>query len=135
MQGTWTEVTIDKPADEVWAVIGDFGNLSWIPNTHSVRLDGDVRTFQLGDRVVKHRLVRHDDAARSYTYALADHVVPKSGTAVQAVEATISVVPNGPSASTVTWTSDTEQRRGSSQTLGAFFRGILDQLKHQLEQA
>ena len=29
MKGAWTEVTIDKPADEVWAVIGDFGNVSW----------------------------------------------------------------------------------------------------------
>jgi len=133
MKGAWTEVTIDKPADEVWAVIGDFGNVSWIPNTKSVQLDGDIRTFQLGDRIVKHRLVRHDDAARSYTYALAD--VPESGNAVQAVEATISVVPNGPSASTVSWTSDTEGRSGTSQTLGAFFRGILDQLKNQLERA
>jgi Polyketide cyclase / dehydrase and lipid transport len=135
MTGAQAEVTIDKPADEVWNLIGDFGNLSWIPNTKSLQLDDDIRTFQLGDSIVKHCLVGHDDTARSYTYALASDVAPDSGAVVQAIEATISVVPDGPSACTVTWTSETEERKGSSDTLGAFFQGILDHLKNQLEHA
>jgi hypothetical protein len=129
MTGAHAEVTIDKPADEVWAVIGDFGNLSWVPNTKGLQLDGDIRTFQLGESTVKHRLLRHDDMARSYTYGLAGGVSPDS----DPVEATISVVPDGWSASIVTWKSDTDERRGSSETLGAFFLGILDHLKNQLE--
>jgi hypothetical protein len=59
MTGARAEVTIDKAADKVWALIGDFGNLSWIPKAKSLQLDGNIRTFQLGDSIVKHRLVRH----------------------------------------------------------------------------
>jgi hypothetical protein len=135
MTGARAEVTIGKPADEVWALIGDFGNLSWIPDARSLRLDGDIRTFQLGDSSVKHRLLLHDDAGRSYTYALASDVAADSGGVVPATEATISVVPGGPAASTVTWSSGTEERKGSSAGLGAFFQGILDQVKSQLEHA
>jgi len=135
MTGARAEVTIDKPADKVWALIGDFGNLSWIPKAKSLRLAGNIRTFQLGDSIVKHRLVRHDDATRSYTYALASDVAADSGDVVRATEATISVLPDGNSASTVTWSSETEERKGSSEGLGAFFQGILDQVKNQLEHA
>ena len=44
MTGARAEVAIDKPADEVWGLIGDFGNLRWIPNANSLQLDGDIRT-------------------------------------------------------------------------------------------
>jgi Polyketide cyclase / dehydrase and lipid transport len=98
-----------------------------------LQLDGDIRTFQLGDSIVKHRLLRHDDAARSYTYALASDVAPDSGEGVRAAEATISVVPDGPSTSTVTWSSETEERKGSPEGLSAFFQGILGHVKNQLE--
>jgi hypothetical protein len=65
MAGPHAEVTIDRPADEVWTHIGDFGNLSWLLKARSLHLDGDIRTFQLGQSIVKHRLLRHDDSARS----------------------------------------------------------------------
>ena len=135
MTGARAELGIDKPADEVWDLIGNFGNLGWIPTVRSLHLDGDVRTFQLGDTIVKHRLLKHDDAARSYTYALASDVTPHAGKAGPVTEATLSVVPDGPSASTVIWTSETEERTGSSEGLSAFFRGILGHVKHQLEHA
>ena len=134
MTGAHAEVTINRPADEVWTLIGDFGNLSWLPNATSLRLDDDIRTFQLGESVVKHRLLRCDDSARSYTYALASGVTPELGEVMHAVEATISVIPHGPSASTVTWSSETDERKGSSETLGAFFQGILDHVKSLLEE-
>lgn len=96
MTGARAELKIDKPADEVWGLIGDFGNLSWIPNAKSLQLDGGIRTFQLGHSTVKHRSVNHDDAARSYTYALANDVTHNPGETERATEATISVVPDGP---------------------------------------
>ena len=128
-------MSIEKPADLVWGVIGGFGDVGWIPNAHSLRLDGDVRVFQLGSSVVRHRLVRRDEARRSYTYALAGDEAPAAKEVVPTTEATISVAADGPSASTVTWTSKTDERRGSSEGLQAFFQGILDHLKGQLEQA
>jgi len=126
------EVTIERPADVVWGVIGDFGDVGWIPNAHSLELDGDVRAFQLGSSVVRHRLVRLDEIGRSYTYALAGEA-NATNEAVPATEAMISVVADGPSVSTVTWTSETDERRGSAEGLQAFFQGILDHLKSQLE--
>jgi hypothetical protein len=135
MAGARAEVTIDSPADEVWALLGDFGNLGWIPDAHSVQLDGDIRTFQLGDSIVKHRLLHHDDVARSYTYALAADVGADSDATLRATQATISVVPDGPLAARVAWTSETEERKGSSAGLGAFFQGILDHAKDQLQHA
>jgi hypothetical protein len=121
-------VTIGKPADEVWDLIGDFGDLTWLPNATSLQLDGEVRTFQLGESTVRHRLLRHDDATRCYTYALADVTAD-----TPAAEATITVVEDGPTACIVTWDSDTDRRRGSPEALGAFFQGLLDQLRTNIE--
>ena len=128
------EVTIEMPADVVWGVIGDFGDVGWIPNAHSLQLDGYVRVFQLGSSVVRHRLVRRDEAGRSYTYALAGDEASATNEVVPTTEATISVAAVGPTVSTVTWTSETDERRGSSEGLQRFFQGILDHLKRQLEQ-
>lgn len=142
MTGARAELGIDKPADEVWGLIGDVGNLGWIPNVQSVQRDGDVRTVQFGDTIVTHRLLKHDDAARSYTYTLASDVTPRAGDvtpragkAGPVTEATLSIVPDGSSASTMIWTSETEERKGSSEGLSAFFRGVLDHVKCQLEHA
>jgi hypothetical protein len=128
-------VMIDRSPDEVWSVVGDFGDLNWIPGANSVKLDGDVRIFRLGDSIVKHRLLHRDDIARTYTYTytLASDVAPNQGEVARTPEATISVVAEGSSASTVTWTSETEERKGSTEGLRAFFQGILDAVKNQLE--
>jgi len=129
------EVTIGRPAEVVWARIGDFGDLSWTPNVTSLELEAGIRVFQLGGSLVRHRLVRHDDRARSYTYALAGVPESASTPAVPATEATLSVAGDGPSACTVTWSSDTDERKGSAEGLRAFFQGILDDLKNDLEHA
>ncbi len=135
MTGARAEVTIDRPANEVWGQIGDFGDLSWIPNATSLERDGDLRMFQLGDTTVKHRLLQHDDGIRSYSYALITDGAPEPGEAARATQATLSVVPGGLSACTVTWSSKTENRKGSSERLSSFFQGILDRLKRQVEHA
>jgi hypothetical protein len=133
MTGARAEVKIDTPAAEVWALIGDFGDLTWIPNVTSLHLDGDIRTFQLSHSLVRHRLLSHDDATRSYTYALASDVTRSPGEPEGTTAATISVIPDGPWASTVTWSSETQERKGSSAGLSAFFQGILNHVKNQLE--
>ncbi len=133
MSGARAEVAIDKPADEVWRRIGNFADLSWIPNTTPLRLDEDIRTFQLGYSTVKHRLLRHDDAGRSYTYALVTEHASDPPGAAGAIEATLSVTPVGPTTATVKWTSGTDERRGSIQSLGAFFQSVLDHLKRELQ--
>ena len=132
MPGAQAEATIESSADRVWARIGNFGDVSWVPNAQSCEVDGDVRTVRMGeDRVVKQRLLRHDDAARSYSYALASEVVLDSGRVLH-VDATISVAPDGDTASTVVWSFETDDP-AVADTHGAYFQGILDQLKDELE--
>jgi hypothetical protein len=122
------EVEIDRPADLVWALIGSFDDVSWIPGATALQIDGDIRTFRLGDSVVRHRLVHAHEPTRSYTYALADET--ESG---HANEATIQVFEMSPSTSAVVWTARSERRRGSSEGLSRFFQGILDGVKERLE--
>ena len=40
------ETMIDRPADEVWAIVGDFSNVDWIPGVDGCRFVEDT------DRVV-----------------------------------------------------------------------------------
>ena len=103
------EQTIDRPADVVWARIRDFGDVTWVPNTASCRLDGDVRTIKMQGRdfEVKERLLGHDDANRACTYDLAEPIdleaVFGPGFKATHLLATLSVTPKGESSSTVTW--------------------------------
>lgn len=42
------EIWIDRPADDVWAVVGDpLAVTTWFPGTTGVEMDGDVRTITL----------------------------------------------------------------------------------------
>ena len=126
-------VRISKPADEVWRIVGDFGDLKWLAGATPVLLDGDLRTFELGGHEVRHRLLRHDQDARSYTYVLAGDADTQTGAVSAATSATISVDADGPCAATVTWSSNTDKRRLSSETLSSFFSRILHQLKDDIE--
>ena len=114
MQKRHAETVIDKPADVVWARIRDFGDITWIPNTESCVLEGDERRVSRAawDFDLVQRLVNHDDAARTYSYTLAqpldfsvffgpDHMV-------NVIDGTIAVIPQGDSASLVTWDIETE---------------------------
>ena len=35
------EITIDQPADDVWAKIGNFGDLLWMPGVETCELRGE----------------------------------------------------------------------------------------------
>ena len=41
------EITINRSADDVWATVGNFGDVTWMPGVETSELDGD-------DRVVRH---------------------------------------------------------------------------------
>jgi hypothetical protein len=124
------EVEIDRPADQVWTLIGSFDDVSWIPDTTALQIDGDIRTFRLGDSVVRHRLVHAHGPTRAYTYALADEMSSESG---HANEATIQVFEMSRSTSAVVWTARLDERRGSSEGLSRFFQMILNGVKERLE--
>jgi hypothetical protein len=131
------EVTIGQPAGVIWARIRDFGDITWIPNTKSCRIEGDVRYIRMHgvEMDVIERLLAHDDVLRSCSYLLvnpedlsrligAEH-------SVAGLEATLSVNDRGESAAEVTWDIDTaEIVIGSVQ---AEYQAALENLKTLLE--
>jgi carbon monoxide dehydrogenase subunit G len=120
------EITIDRPADEVWATIGNFGELTWMPGVDSSELDGDVRTLSMfgSMRVVERQFARDDDE-RTLTYGIIDGDMKP-----EVHRATIKVNPAG-SGSFVTWDVTTDD--AMVEVMQGAYTGALEALKAQLE--
>jgi Polyketide cyclase / dehydrase and lipid transport len=119
------EITIDGPADEVWAIIGNFGELTWMPGVETCVLEGDDRILgMLGMRIVERQLAR-DDEARTLTYGIVDGDMKP-----EVHEATITVMPAG-SGSFVTWDVRTDD--AMVEVMQGAYNGALDALKSQIE--
>ena len=119
------EITIDRPADDVWAVIGNFGELTWMPGVETCELDGDDRILGMfGMRIVERQLAR-DDEERTLTYGIVDGDMKP-----EVHRATITVMPAG-SGSFVTW--DVETDDNMVVVMQGAYTGALGALKEQLE--
>jgi len=91
------EIKINKPADAVWAVAGDFGGIGgWMPGIESCVVDGDDRILKMMGMEITERLLRRDQEAREIVYGIV------GGVPVGNHEATITVVAEGEQ-SRVTW--------------------------------
>ena len=120
------EITIDRPADEVWATIGNFGELTWMPGVDSSELDGDVRTLSMfGSMRVVERQFARDDEERTLTYGIIDGDMKP-----EVHRATITVNPAG-SGSFVTWDVTTDD--AMVEVMQGAYTGALEALKAQLE--
>ena len=96
------EIKINKPADAVWAVAGDFGGIGdWMPGIESCVVDGDDRILKMMGMEITERLERRDDEAREIIYGIV------GGVPVGNHKATITVVPEG-NDSLVTWDVEVE---------------------------
>lgn len=65
-------VRIDRPAAAVWSVVTDAGAISsWFTGITASRLDGDIRTIELGPgvEIVEH-VVTNDGELRRFQYAI-----------------------------------------------------------------
>jgi hypothetical protein len=119
------EITINRPADEVWAKVGNFGELTWMPGVETCELDGDDRILGMfGMRVVEHQYSR-DNEGRTLTYGIVDGDVKP-----EVHRATITVMPAG-SGSFVTW--DVETDDAMVEVMQGAYTGALTALKEQLE--
>ena len=119
-------VSIDRPADEVWTLIGDFGGISgWMPGIDSCRVEGDDRILETMGMTITEHLVKKDDAARALTYSIVE------GAPVERHEAVITVSPEG-KGSRVTWDVDAlpDDMAGLMATI---YQQALDALKAYLE--
>jgi polyketide cyclase/dehydrase/lipid transport protein len=119
------EITIDRSADDVWAKVGNFGELAWMPGVETCELDGDDRVIDMfGMRIVEHQYSR-DDETRTLTYGIVDGDVKP-----EVHRATITVMPAG-SRSFVTW--DVETDDAMVEAMQGAYVGALTALKEQLE--
>jgi carbon monoxide dehydrogenase subunit G len=119
------ETTIQKPADEVWALVGNFGDLGWMPGVDSCRVEGDDRIIGMFGMEITERQLRRDDAKRTLTYGIVAGPVQ-----VEKHEATITVNPDG-AGSHVTWDVDTDD--SMLDMMKGTYQGALDALKAELD--
>ncbi|HMN99323.1 MAG TPA: SRPBCC family protein [Miltoncostaeaceae bacterium] len=100
------EVSIDvaAPPAEVWALAGDPARVGdWFAPVVECSMDGDVRRVTMGNgaRLVE-RIVRHDDASRSYAYSVLEGI---PGLVRHEAVITVDEAPGG---SRVRWSQDAE---------------------------
>ncbi len=119
-------IDINRPADAVWALVGDFGGIAtWMPGIDSCRLEGDRRVLDTMGLTVTERLVERDDSRRSLTYSIVD------GAPVEHHRAVVTVSPNG-DGSHVTWDVDAEPD-SMAELLSGVYQSSLDALKAHAE--
>jgi carbon monoxide dehydrogenase subunit G len=120
------ETRIDRPSDDVWATVGNYGELSWMPGVDTCELDGpnDRILGMFGMRIVERQFAR-DDAGRTLTYGIVDGDMKP-----EVHEATITVTPDGDT-SIVTWDVKTDD--GMVEVMKGAYQGALDALKAKLE--
>jgi carbon monoxide dehydrogenase subunit G len=119
------EITIDRPVDDVWAVVGNFGDMSWMPGVDTCELEGDDRVLGMfGMRVVEHLHGRDEEACViSYGISEGDLKFDKH-------LATITITPEG-DGSHVTW--DVEVDDASTDMMRKSYQKGLEALKASLE--
>ena len=119
-------VDINRSADEVWAVVGDFGGIGkWLPGIESCRVEGDDRILTMPGMQITERLIAKDDQSRALTYSII------AGVPVDNHQGVMTVTPNG-GASRVTWAVDTTPDEMVEVMVPAYEQG-LEALKAHLE--
>jgi carbon monoxide dehydrogenase subunit G len=125
---------LDRPADEIWALIGDFHGLhKWVPGAQpSESIDeGKRRKFQLGPNTMIEGLAEQSE--RSYTYTIDEGPLPVSN-----YRSTLSVEDAGEGKSVVRWVGTFEPAEGAteesaSQIVNMIYDGGLAGLQKTLE--
>lgn len=89
-----SDIRIERPAEQVWPVISDAGNISaWFPLVASSTATGDRRHCMLdGDVPLDEEIVTNDDTLRRFQYRIVGGGVP-----VESHLGTVDVIDNGAS--------------------------------------
>jgi carbon monoxide dehydrogenase subunit G len=144
-------VTIAASPDKVWAIIKNFGDLTWHPAVKaSPATDGEnvgsVRTLDLGGPKLVERLTAKSDAMMSYSYAITDDPANVKVVPVTDYQSTIKVTKSG-KGSKVTWSghfhrADPSAKPAADQddksaikAVTGIYKGGLDALKKRAESA
>src|SRR3954471_9751885 len=91
------DTSIAKSADDVWAIVRDFGGLpKWSPGIEKCRVEGEDRIIEMSVIEIPEPLFRLDDDARVLVYGVT------AGAPFEHHRVTITVSPDGEN-SKVTW--------------------------------
>jgi hypothetical protein len=133
------QTTIARPAADIWARIGNFGDISWIPGAeqHNLRVEGNIRTVtkDAWNFSLVQRMTEQDAARYTYSYDLPHPVSFEAlmgpGKFANVIIGTLKVTPTGDSSSHVTWDLEAEDFLFP----GAFaeYQLALDTVKAELE--
>lgn len=133
------QAAINRSADDIWARIGNFADISWIPGTEpqNCTMNGNLRsvTKDAWSFNLVQRLTEHDDKRHTYSYDLPEPISFESiagpGKIVHVLNGTLTVTPTGESQSHVTWDLEAEDFIAG----GAFveYQLALDTVKAELE--
>jgi hypothetical protein len=106
-QDTDETITINAPADKVWGIIKNFGDMSWHPAIANTENKGGndkgavrVLTLQNGGTITE-ELKKYDEAKMSYSYKITDMSTEKTITHA-GQEEKVPVVPVGNYSATIT---------------------------------
>jgi hypothetical protein len=65
---------IEVPAERLWRLVADFGDVRWIPGGEGARTEGSgpgmVRILSMGPTEIRERLESRDDAAQTIVYTI-----------------------------------------------------------------
>jgi mxaD protein len=83
-QDTDETITINAPADKVWGIIKNFGDMSWLPPVKSTDVKGGnekgaVRVLTLKDGgTITEEMKKYDETKMSYSYKITDMSTAKT---------------------------------------------------------
>lgn len=106
-QDTYETITINAPAEKVWGIIKNYGDMSWLPPIKSTTVEGGnekgatrVLTLQDGGTITE-ELKKYDDKKMSYSYKITEMSTAKTITHA-GVEEKVPVVPVDNYSATIT---------------------------------
>ena len=131
METVQAETTLTTTADNVWGVIGTFGELDlwhpWVPNC-TISTDGRTRTINLGSTKAVERLVEPSTSEFSHSYVVEESPMP-----VKNYRATLCVEPLHQGCH-VTWKAEFDATDASAGALiQRFFNDGLAAIKAQFQ--
>jgi hypothetical protein len=113
------KIDIDAPPAKVWAIVSNFGDMSWLPGVAKTEATGGntpdqaKRKLTLGNGgTIEETLTKFDAAGMSLAYKI-DQVDPK-------------VLPVNNYSSTITVTPSADGSKSSVEWKGAFYRGFMN---------
>ena len=112
----------------VWEVVRDFGGVKrWSPSVASCELEGSglgaVRTIKMGEMIIRERLEKLDEGARTLSYSILEAPFP-----VQDYLATMKVVESAPGRTKLEWGSSFQASGGLDENqLRDIFVGVYEQ--------